>query len=88
MSLDDAVRDMAEARHGDAALFYAKEILSIIEAHHQILRISNDPKYPAEVQAQRKAIMSIPAKILRQEAIKMFNDYFIPEFKKWVEASS
>ena len=87
MSLEDAVREMAEIRHGDGAMFYAKEILSIIEAHHHIVRISNDPKFPPDVRAQRKALLSIPAQILRQEALKLFNDYFIPEFRKW-EANS
>lgn len=83
--LKEAVRQMAEARHGDSAMFYAKEILSVIEAHHQIVRIGNDPKFPEEVRAQRKALMSIPAQILRQEAQKLFTDYFIPEFNKWLE---
>lgn len=87
MSLDDAVREMSEARHGDGAMFYAKEVLSLIEAHHQIMRVANDPKHPPEVQAQRKALMSIPAQIIRQEALKVFNEYFIPEFNKWVETT-
>jgi hypothetical protein len=85
VSLEEAVRQMAEARHGDSAMFYAKEILSLIEAHHQIVRISNDPNFPAEVKAQRKALMSIPAQIIRQEAQRVFSDYFIPEFEKWLE---
>jgi hypothetical protein len=83
--LKEAVRQMAEARHGDSAMFYAKEILSLIEAHHQIAMIANDPKFPPEVRAQRKALMDIPKQIVRQKALTLFNDYFVPEFKLWLE---
>ena len=84
--LKEAVRQMAEARHGDSAMFYAKEILALIEAHHQIVMIGNaHVGIPPEVRAQRKALMTIPAQLVRQQVQKLFIDYFMPEMEKWLE---
>lgn len=87
MTREEVMQELNEKRHGDGAMLYAKEILALIEAHQQIVRAGNDPRFPPEIQEQRKALMAIPAQIIRQRAQAIFRDYFIPEFKKWEDNS-